>query len=97
MTQAEQRKAAKKFSEDWKGKGYEKGMSQKFCLDLLCNVFGVQDFASFITFEEPVKLEHTSFIDAYIPSTNVLIEQKSIDKDLKAPIKQSDNSFLTPF
>jgi len=97
MTQAEQRKAAKKFSEDWKGKGYEKGMSQKFWLDLLCNVFGVQDFASFITFEEPVKLEHTSFIDAYIPSTKVLIEQKSIDKDLKAAIKQSDNSFLTPF
>ena len=97
MTQAEQRKAAKKFSEDWKGKGYEKGMSQKFWLDLLCNVFGVQDFANFITFEEQVKLEHTSFIDAYIPSTKVLIEQKSIDKDLKAPIKQSDNSFLTPF
>ena len=97
MTQAEQRKAAKKFSEDWKGKGYEKGMSQKFWLDLLCNVFGVQDFANFITFEEQVKLEHTSFIDAYIPSTKVLIEQKSIDKDLKAPIKQSDDTYLTPF
>jgi hypothetical protein len=27
MTQTEQQKAAKKFSENWKGKGYEKGES----------------------------------------------------------------------
>ena len=97
MTQAEQSKAAKKFSEDWKDKGYEKGESQKFWLDLLCNVFGIQDFASFISFEDQVKLDHTSFIDGYIPQTKVLIEQKSIDKDLRAPIKQSDGSFLNPF
>ena len=97
MTQREQQKAARKFSEDWKDKGYEKGESQKFWLDLLCNVFGIEDFASFITFEDAVKLDHTSFIDGYITSTKVLIEQKSIDKDLKAPIKQSDNTYLTPF
>ena len=97
MTQSEQQKAAKKFSEDWKNKGYEKGESQKFWLDLLCNVFGVKDFASFISFEDQVKLDHTSFIDGYIPQTKVLIEQKSIDKDLRAPIKQSDGTFLNPF
>ena len=97
MTQTEQQKAAKKFSENWKGKGYEKGESQKFWLDLLCNVFGITDFTNFIEFEDQVKLDHTSFIDGYIPSTKVLIEQKSIDKDLKAPIKQSDNTYLIPF
>lgn len=97
MNQAEQQKAAKKFSEDWKDKGYEKGESQKFWLDLLCNVFGIQDFANFISFEDQVKLDHTSFIDGYIASTKVLIEQKSIDKDLRAPIKQSDESVLNPF
>lgn len=97
MTQSEQQKAAKKFSEDWKDKGYEKGESQKFWLDLLCNVFGIKDFSSFITFEDQVKLDHTSFIDGYIPQTKVLIEQKSIDKDLRAPIKQSDGTFLNPF
>ena len=97
MTQVEQQKAAKKFSEDWKDKGYEKGESQKFWLDLLCNVFGVKDFSSFITFEDQVKLDHTSFIDGYISQTKVLIEQKSIDKDLRAPIKQSDGTFLNPF
>ena len=41
MTQTEQAKAAKKFSQDWKDKGYEKGESQKFWLDLLCNVFEI--------------------------------------------------------
>lgn len=97
MTQSEQKKAAKKFSEDWKDKGYEKGESQKFWLDLLCNVFDIKDFSSFITFEDQVKLDHTSFIDGYIPQTKVLIEQKSIDKDLRAPIKQSDGTFLNPF
>lgn len=42
-------------------------------------------------------MEHTSFIDARIPSTKVMIEQKSLGKDLGAPIKQSDGSFLNPF
>ena len=97
MTQTEQAKAAKKFSQDWKGKGYEKGESQKFWLDLLCNVFGIQDFADFITFEDQVKLDHTSFIDGYISATRVLIEQKSLDKNLREPIKQSDGTFLNPF
>ncbi len=97
MTQTEQTKAAKRFSEEWKNKGYEKGESQKFWLDLLSNVFDIKDFTSFITFEDHVKLDHTSFIDGYIARTKVLIEQKSIDKDLRAPIKQSDGTFLNPF
>ena len=97
LSQAEQSKAAKKFSQEWQNKGYEKGESQKFWLDLLCNVYGVQDFSAFISFEDQVKLDHTSFIDGYIASSKVLIEQKSIDKDLRAPIKQSDGTFLTPF
>ncbi len=97
MTEADQKKAAKKFIETWTGKGYEKGESQKYWLDLLCNVFGVQDFANFISFEDQVKLDHTSFIDGYIAQTKVLIEQKSIDKDLRAPIKQSDGTYLNPF
>ncbi len=102
MTQLQQQNAAKKFSESWAGRGYEKGESQKFWLDLLCNVFGVQDFTNFIFFEEQVKdkIQNktiTNFIDAYIPQTRVMIEQKSSHKDLREPIKQSDGSFLTPF
>ena len=97
MTQAEQKKAAKTFVKEWTGKGYEKGESQKFWIDLLSNVFGIRNFADFVTFEDKVVLDHTSFIDARIPSTKVLIEQKSIEKDLRAPVKQSDGSMLTPF
>ena len=97
MTEKEQKKAAKEFAERWKGKGYEKGQSQQFWIDLLVNVYGVQDIACFISFEDQVHLDHTSFIDGTIESTHVMIEQKSIDKDLRKGIKQSDGSFLTPF
>lgn len=97
MAEIQQRIAAKKFVADWKDKGYEKGQSQTFWLTLLSDVLGVEDVGNFITFEEQVKLDHASFIDGIIPSTHVLIEQKSIDKNLKAAIKQSDGSLLSPF
>ena len=97
MTDKEQKAAAKKFVEFWKGKGYEKGESQKFWIDLLTNVYGVDNISSFITFEDQVHLDHTSFIDGYILSTKVMIEQKSLGKDLNKPIKQSDDSLLNPF
>ena len=97
MTDAQQRVAAKKFAEDWKDKGYEKGMSQPFWLSLLRDVYGVEHPEQFISFEEQVHLDHTSFIDGTIPATKVLIEQKGLGKDLRKPIKQSDGSLLTPF
>jgi len=96
MTTVEQRKAAKHFADYWKGKGYEKGESQKFWLSLLSDVFGVEHAAEFISFENQVHLDHTSFIDGYIPSTHVLIEQKSIGKSLSETIQQSDGSMLKP-
>ncbi|MFK8798333.1 DNA methyltransferase [Lentilactobacillus parabuchneri] len=97
MQVAEQKKAAKKFSEDWKGQGYEKGQSQAFWIALLSDVLGVKDPAQYIEFEDEVHLDKTSFIDGYIPKTHVLIEQKGINKDLNKGIRQSDGSFLTPF
>lgn len=97
MTAAQQQQAAKKFAAYWKDKGYEKGESQSFWLSLLRDVYGVQQPEQFITFEEQVHLDHTSFIDGAIPSTKVLIEQKGLGKDLNKPIKQSDGTMLTPF
>lgn len=97
MTDKEQRQSAKKFSEYWKGRGYEKGESQPFWLSLLREVFGVEEPEKFISFEDRVFLDHTSFIDGYIKDSKVLIEQKGLNKDLRAPIKQSDGSYLTPF
>lgn len=97
MKDIEQRQAAKKFAENWVGRGYEKGDSQIFWIELLTTVYGVEDISNFISFEDQVKIDHTSFIDGYIDKTHVMIEQKSIDKSLTSPIKQSDGSLLTPF
>lgn len=98
MTDLEQKNRAKKFAEFWKDKGYEKGQSQIFWTTLLTDVFGVENISEFIEFEDQVHIDKTTgFIDGYIPSTKVLIEQKSIEKDLRKPIKQSDGSLLNPF
>lgn len=97
MKDNEMRLAAKEFAAYWKDKGYEKGESQPFWIELLGKVFGVENPTHFITFEEQVKLDHTSFIDGHIAATHVLIEQKGKGKDLRKAIKQSDGSLLTPF
>ena len=97
MNKTQQDQAALDFQQRWTNRGYEKGESQQFWLDLLSNVFDIQDIGNFITFEGQVKLSHTSFIDGYIPSTKVLIEQKGSHIDLSKPIPQSDGSLLTPF
>ena len=97
MNDTQQKEAARQFAAYWKNKGYEKGESQPFWLSLLRDVYGVEHPEQFITFEEQVHLDHTSFIDGTISSTKVLIEQKGLGKDLKKPIKQSDGTLLTPF
>lgn len=93
----EQKAAAKAFAQYWQDKGYEKGESQPFWLSLLRDVLGVDHPEQFISFEEQVHLDHTSFIDGSIPATHVLIEQKGKSKDLRKPIKQSDGTLLNPF
>ena len=97
MKETEQKAAAKAFATKWKGVGDEKQHTQTFWLELLHEVYGVEQPFGFITFEDKVKLGHVSFIDARIPETHVIIEQKSLDKDLAKPIKQSDGTFLTPY
>ncbi len=98
-TDKRQAAAAGEFAQRWSGKGYEKGDTQKFWLELLQKVYGVEDPYGFVEFEDKVNVmvDSTNFMDAYLPATRVLIEQKSIDKDLGAPIHQSDGSMLNPF
>ena len=92
----EQKKAAKAFAEKWQGRGYEKGETQLFWVELLQTVYGVENPASYMECEVQVQLENTSFIDIYLPATKVMIEQKSINKDLSKAIRQSDGTMLTP-
>ncbi len=97
MKDSEQRKAAREFIKDWTGRGDEKQETQSFWRALLGKVFGVEEPEKWLSFELPVLLSHTSFIDAYIEKTGVLIEQKGKDVDLKKGYKQSDGSLMTPY
>ena len=89
---------AAEFAARWEGKGYERGESQLFWADLLTNVFGVENLPGFLRYEEQVAsmVDSTNFIDVHIPSTKVLIEQKSINIDLRKPVKRGDG-YITPF
>ncbi len=96
-----QKQAAKQFVNEWSGKGYEKGETQRFWLSLLHNVFGIDDPMKMMEFELPVKTIYkekgSDFIDGYITATKVLIEQKGSHVDLSAKSRQSDGAELTPF
>ncbi len=95
-TEKQQRTTAAAFAKRWEGRGYEKGESQTFWIELLTEIFGVESPSTFIRFEQQAQLDHTSFIDAMIDSTHVMIEQKSLGKHLRQPIRQSDGTQLTP-
>ena len=97
-TEKQMATAAAEFAERWKDRGYERGESQPFWIDLLSNVFGIETPTNgFISFEDHRMVDASNFIDGRIPSTRVLIEQKSLGKDLRAGIRQSDGSLLNPF
>ena len=97
MKPIEQKTAAKQFAAHWATRGDEKQDTQSFWLSLLQSVYGVEGPAQFIQFEVPVKLDHVSYIDGFIPATRVLIEQKSANVDLRRGSRQSDGSMLTPY
>lgn len=98
MKDVEQRAAAKSFARDWKGKGYEKGDTHSFWISFLQDVMGVERATNYVEFEKEVIIGgNTKFVDVYIPDTKVVIEQKSLEKSLSKPAKQSDGSVLTPF
>lgn len=100
MDTVQQRNAVKQFIKDWTGRGDEKQDAQNFWRQLLQKVFGVEDPEKAMSFEYKVKNDQTGttiFIDGYIHATSVLIEQKSLDVDLKKGYKQSDGSLLSPF
>ena len=97
-TEKQMAAAAAEFAARWEGKGYERGQSQLFWADLLTSVYGVENLPEFLRYEEQVAsmVDSTNFIDVHIPSTKVLIEQKSINIDLRKPVKKGDG-YITPF
>ena len=98
MGSKEQRQAAKRFREYWlfHRPGSEKSGCQQYWNMLLGEVLGMDGLESAIRYEVPVALsDSTKFLDAWIPSTRVLIEQKSRGIKLDAP--QAAHDGMTPF
>lgn len=89
--------AAKEFAAQWENRGNEKSDTQHFWTNLLQKVLLVNDPHSYIEFEKPVRFKNKQFIDGYIFSTRVLIEQKSFGTDLNVPLPQSDGAKLTAY
>lgn len=81
---------AARFSEEWKGKGYEKGQTQTF-YDEFFAVFGVPR-KQVAVYEQRVKALDTSrtggFIDLFWPGT-LIVEQKSQGRDLTRAMSQA--------
>ena len=98
MPAISQKEAARRFAKIWEGRGSETKDDRQFWLQLLMDVFRIDNPFSVIEFQKPVKMESsTKFIDGFIPSTRVLIEQKGIDIDLTKRYRQSDGAELTPY
>ena len=85
------------FINKWLNHGDELSDTQTFWLELLHDILDIEKPGEFIDFQKRVELTHVSFIDAYIPSTKIVIEQKSFDVDLTKSYKQSDGSSMTPY
>ena len=85
---------AKAFAENWQGRGYEKGEAQVFWTELLRDVVGLDRISSKVKFEH--RTSSGGFIDALIPDSGVLIEQKAIGVDLDKPEVRQGRE-VTPF
>lgn len=98
LTVQEQKEAARLFYQRWANKGQEDKDDRSFWLDLIEHVLGVEYPTEHFDFQKRVTIDGTKKkIDAYIPETKVLIEQKSLGVKLDKKLYQSGNIYLTPY
>lgn len=98
MTDVEQREAARQFVNKWNNRGSEEEDARSYWLDFLGNVMGITHPTDYINFEKKVVVDgNTKKIDAYIPATKVLIEQKSLGIGLDKKLHNSGGIELTPY
>lgn len=98
MTDTEMREAARQFYYTWKNRGDEKSDTQSYWLNLLSDVLGMTDCSNRVIFEKRVVVDgQIKFIDVFIPESRVLIEQKSLKKELSKELTQSGGIELTPY
>ena len=90
-------RSANLFVQRWRNRGDEISDTSIFWTELLRDVLDISSPTQFIDFQKKVQLDNIGRIDAYIPSSRTIIEQKSQSIDLTKPYMQSDGSLLTPF
>lgn len=86
--------AAKDFSQRWAGRGYEKGDTHSFWLELLRDVVGMADVTTNVRFEQSTS--ERGYIDVTIPDAKTMIEQKSLGVSLDKP-ELRQGVMVTPF
>lgn len=92
--EAQRRAAARKFAAKWAGRGYEKGDTSSFWLELLGSVVGMEDVTTNVRFEQ--RTISRGYIDVVIADAKTFIEQKSLGVDLDKPdVRQGE--MVTPF
>lgn len=98
MTEAERREATRQFCNKWVGRGREDEDDRSYWLDILDRVLGVENATDHIDFQKKVIVDgNTKRIDAYIPETKVIIEQKTLGIALDKKVVQSGGIELTPY
>ena len=100
MTDAERREAVRQFIRKWSDpkNGNENQHARSYWIEVFKNILGIDDVTDRLDFEKNVIVDgHTKHIDAYIPETHVLIEQKSKGIALDKPGLQSGGDKLTPY
>jgi type I restriction-modification system DNA methylase subunit len=98
MTESERREQARQFIQKWHGKGKEDEDDRSYWLDILQRILGMDNATDRIDFQKKVIVDgNTKKIDAYIPETRVLIEQKSLGVALERKAAQSGGISLTPY
>lgn len=98
MTDAERREASRQFYNKWVGRGKEDEDDRSYWLDILDRILGVENVTDHIEFQKKVIVEgNTKRIDAYIPETKVIIEQKTLGIELDKKGHQSGGIELTPY
>ncbi|MFP7696445.1 class I SAM-dependent DNA methyltransferase [Trueperella sp. LYQ143] len=90
----ERKQAARRFAEKWAGRGYEKGDTASFWLELLGNVVGMEDVTTNVRFENATTAR--GFIDVTIRDAKTVVEQKSLGVNLDKP-ELRQGTLVTPF
>lgn len=85
---------ARKFAQKWAGRGYEKGDTHSFWLELLRDVVGMEDVTTNVRFE--ASTSERGFIDVAIPDAKTIVEQKSLGVSLDKP-ELRQGVLVTPF